>query len=122
MKKSHLIAAALAAFALAAGPEAYAQAGKSIGEIAGNVSTSIEGSVKLVNAIAYLAGGIFALLAAFKFKAWRDDARNTPMGVPITLFVVAVLCLALPEFVATGEKTIWGGTASATKKGSDTLR
>ena len=106
--------AGLAACALAS-PEAFAQVkgdGQSLGSIAGNITTSLKDVSGLAEAIAYVAGFFMGLGALFKFKAYRDNPQQTPLGTPITWLGIAVFLIFLPELFGSGAQTIWGGEAA----------
>lgn len=91
---------------------------KTVGDVAGNLTTSTNGVVKAVGAISSAAGFIMALIGALKFKAHKDNPQQTPISVPIIYLVVASLLLFLPTLIQTGADTIWG-TGGATSQGLD---
>jgi hypothetical protein len=112
---------ALSAFA----PDAMAQAtgatgssiaiptsGKSIGTIAGNITTSLKGAGVMVTALAYLGALAFGFMGALKWKAYGEQPDRTPLKVPVTYMAIAAILAALPEFLGTGVSTIWGGNAT----------
>ena len=106
--------AALAACAIAS-PEAFAQVengGQTVGDIAGNITDSLEDVSGLAEAIAYVAGFFMGLGSLFKFKAYRDNPQQTPLGTPITWLGIAVFLIFLPELFGSGAQTIWGGEAA----------
>ena len=108
---------ALVAIALAS-PEAFAEvksSGKTAGDIAGNITTSLKDVSGLAEAIAYVAGFFMGLGALFKFKAYRDNPQQTPLGTPITWLAISVFLIFLPELFGSGAQTIWGGEASQVK-------
>jgi hypothetical protein len=115
---------ALSAFA----PDAMAQAtgsggsmsiptsGKSIGTIAGNITTSIRGAGVMVTALAYLGALAFGFMGALKWKAYGEQPDRTPLKVPVTYMAIAAILAALPEFLGTGISTIWGSNATVVQQ------
>ena len=104
----------LDAFALCS-PEAFAAVeseGQTVGAIAKNITTSLEDVSGLAEAIAYVSGFFMGLGALFKFKAYRDNPQQTPLGTPITWLGIAVFLICLPELFGSGAQTIWGGDAA----------
>lgn len=105
------------ASSMAVVPEAMAQArvlteGPSLGDMAGNVTTSLNGVSLLGEAIAYVAGFFMGLGALFKFKAYRDNPQQTPLGTPITWLAIAIFLIALPTVFGTGFTTLFGQAAT----------
>jgi len=101
----------------ATSPEAFAQTsissdGQTVGDIAGNITNSLQDVSKLAEAIAWVAGFFMGLGALFKFKAYRDNPQQTPLGTPITWLAIAVFLIFLPELFGSGAQTIWGGDAN----------
>ena len=113
MKTAALIA--LTACALGS-PEAFAteiqSGGQTVGDIAGNITTSLKDVSGLAEAIAYVAGFFMGLGSLFKFKAYRDNPQQTPLGTPITWLGIAVFLIFLPELFGSGAQTIWGESAT----------
>lgn len=98
-------------------PEAVAAtgvptSGQNLGEIAGNITGSMRGVSVLGEAIAFVAGFFMGLGALFKFKAYRDNPQQTPLGTPITWLVIAILLIALPSVFGSGFTTIFGGNTA----------
>lgn len=104
----------------ATSPEAFAVStisgdGQTVGDIASNVTDSLKDVTLLGEAIAYVAGFFMGLGALFKFKAYRDNPQQTPLGTPITWLAIAVFLIFLPELFGSGAQTIWGGDANQVK-------
>ena len=85
---------------------------QSIGQVANNATVSTQGVTTFAGSFAYGAGVIMAIVAAFKLKAYRDDPRQTPLGTPIILFLVAMLLVYIPTTIETAKDTIWTGGAT----------
>lgn len=107
--------AIFAALLLTSPTDALAQAatisdsGITLGGIAENITESLEDVDKLANAIAYIGGFFMALGALFKFKAYRENPQQTPLGTPITWLAIAVMLIFLPSVLSTGATTFWDG-------------
>jgi len=120
VSKISIIALGLMVLLLAVSPEAFAQAtvkssGKTLGDISGNITESLKNVGNLATAIAYVSGFFMALGSLFKFKAYRDNPQQTPLGTPITWLGIAVFLIFLPELFGSGAQTIWGGEATQVK-------
>jgi len=111
--KAYALSIGLMALLLALSPEAFAaeikSSGQSLGGIAGNITTSLKDVSGLAEAIAYVSGFFMGLGSLFKFKAYRDNPQQTPLGTPITWLGIAVFLIFLPELFGSGAQTIWGG-------------
>jgi len=90
--------------------------GKSIGTIAGNITTSIRGAGVMVTALAYLGALAFGFMGALKWKAYGEQPDRTPLKVPVTYMAIAAILAALPEFLGTGISTIWGSNATVVQQ------
>jgi intracellular multiplication protein IcmD len=84
---------------------AFAQ-GEGLGGMAELVTSTLTDFAKLVTALSYLAGLIFAVLSILKFKAYRDNPAQVSIGVPIVLLLVAVGLLFLPALFEQAGKTL----------------
>ena len=120
LTKTSLLCMCLMALLFALSPEAFAAAeiqsgGQTVGDIAGNITTSLKDVSGLAEAIAYVAGFFMGLGALFQFKAYRDNPQQTPLGTPITWLGIAVFLIFLPELFGSGAQTIWGGEATQVK-------
>jgi H+/Cl- antiporter ClcA len=115
---SQIAIAAICALALSF--DANAQ--QSVGQVAKNMASSVNDSMQLVNAMAYLIGGVCVFLGIFKFKQNREDPRSHPLGTAIGVLLAGVLFIFLPEVLSTGSATVWGGNATAVSPTSNTLQ
>ena len=116
LTKTSLLCIGLIAMLFALSPEALAadipSEGSTAGDIAGNITDSLKDVSGLAEAIAYVAGFFMGLGSLFKFKAYRDNPQQTPLGTPITWLGIAVFLIFLPELFGSGAQTIWGGEAT----------
>jgi intracellular multiplication protein IcmD len=86
-------------------------AANDIGSIANTVTGAFSSIVKLMTAAAYLAGFGMTIAAIFKFKQHKDNPQQVQMGVPITMLLVGVLLIFLPNIIAPAGASIFGGDA-----------
>lgn len=84
---------------------------QSVGEIAGNVTKSMDGLTKLITAVSLVAGMGFAVGAILKFKQHKDNPTQIPVGTPIALIFIAAALLFLPSIFTTLGQTIFGSKA-----------
>lgn len=89
-------------------------AAQSVGDIARNVSGSLEGVGKLITGGSYVGGMGLGAASMLKFKAHKDNPQQTPLGTPIMMLAVAAGLLFLPSVFSTGGQTIFGGQQAAT--------
>lgn len=84
----------------------YANAAN-LGDVAGNVTTSMENVGKLITAASYVAGIGFALLGLLKLKAHKDNPTQVPLSQPLVLLTIAGGLVFLPSIISTAGETIW---------------
>lgn len=93
--------------------------GITIGQIAANLTDSIQGASTLVTALAYLGAVSFGFIGALKWKEHGNQPDRTPLKVPMTYWGISAICAALPEFIGTGIASMWGDNANlVTQSGS----
>lgn len=96
--------------------------GKSLGDVAGEVTSSMTNVAKLITAASYVAGVGFAMMGMLKFKAHKDNPTQVPLSQPIVLLCIAAGLVFLPNLISTGGKTMWGDSgdrATSTGEGMD---
>lgn len=104
---------AAVAFGLTA-TESFAIGGSTIGEMANNLNSSLNGVVNLVQGVAYTSGFVLGITALFQFKAHKDNPQQTPLSKPIVAIFLSALMLYLPSLIDSGAKSVWGGSSSPT--------
>lgn len=90
-----------------------ALAAKDIAEIATTLGSTFESIGKLMTATAYLAGFGLTIAAIFKFKQHKDNPQQVTMGVPITMLLVGVALIFLPNIISPAGSSIFGADAKA---------
>ena len=82
-----------------------------ISGIAKTVSGTFKSLGQLMAASAYLAGFGLTIAAIFKFKQHKDNPQQVPMGTPITMLLVGIALIFLPNLIAPAGKSIFGEEA-----------
>lgn len=123
VSKTSVMALGLMALLLAVSPEAFSattpgtiEGGETIGGISKNITNSLKDVSTLAEAIAWVAGFFMGLGSLFKFKAYRDNPQQTPLGTPITWLAIAVFLIFLPTVLGSGSTTIWGAEGATAVK------
>ena len=94
-------------------------AGKDLGGVADQVTSSMKAVAKLITAASYVAGIGFALSGMVKFKAHKDNPTQVPLSAPIVLLVIAAGLVFLPSIIQTAGQTLFdssgeiGGSSGA---------
>ena len=117
-KKTIKLGLALAAMAILASPAIAANAGamgfngngKTLGDVAGNVTNSLRGVSVLITMGCYLGALVFGVIGAMKWKAYGEQPDRTPFKIPVTYWGIAVMLAGFPEFMGTGITTLWGAS------------
>ena len=89
-----------------------ALAANDIAGIANTITGSFESIGKLMVATAYLAGFGLTIGAIFKFKQHKDNPQQTPMGIPITMLLVGIALIFLPNIISPAGTSIFGTGAT----------
>ncbi len=85
----------------------------SIGTIASNVTSTFTSLAKLFTAGSFIAGIGFTAAAILKFKAYKDNPTQIPIGTPFALLCVGVALIFLPNVIKSGGATLFGNSASS---------
>ncbi|MDR1057208.1 MAG: type IV secretion protein IcmD [Coxiellaceae bacterium] len=87
-------------------------AANDISGIVNTVSGTYKSIGQLMTATAYLAGFGLVIAAIFKFKQHKDNPQQVPMGTPITMLLVGVALIFLPNIIQPAGTSIFGNNAS----------
>lgn len=85
--------------------------GIAAGQIAENVAESGKGFAKLSEVGSFVIGLFMMLIGILKFKAYKDNPQQTPLGTPVMLIFIAVALIAVPSIFGSGLQTLFGGSA-----------
>lgn len=89
-----------------------ALAANDIAGIANTVTGTFKSIGQLMAATAYLAGFGLTIGAIFKFKQHKDNPTQVPMGTPITMLLVGVALIFLPNIIQPAGTSIFGSGAT----------
>jgi intracellular multiplication protein IcmD len=97
---------------------AFAAPPRTIGEVAIQITKSMQGISELLTSISVVSGMGFTIGAIMKFRQHKDNPTQIPAGTPIALLFVAAAFLYLPTVFTTVGNTIFGvGADKATISG-----
>lgn len=88
-------------------------AANDIAAIANTVTGEFKSIGQLMAATAYLAGFGMTIAAIFKFKQHKDNPQQVPMGTPITMLLVGIVLIFLPNIIQPAGTSIFGAGAAA---------
>lgn len=87
---------------------------RTIGDVAGNFDDTFPVMGKVTIALSYLAGIGFGICAVYKFKQYKDNPTQIPVGTPFVLLTVSVCMVFLPAVIAPAGNSFFGaGNADA---------
>lgn len=92
---------------------AFADQVTTFGGMAGKITDSFAGVVKLITAGSYIAGIGFSLGAIMKFKQHKDNPTQIPIGTPISMVFIAAALLFFPTVLSLSGMSIFGTTTTA---------
>ncbi len=96
--------------------------GASLGEVAGNVTKTMDNVAKLITAVSYVAGVGFAVMGMLKLKAHKDQPQQVPLSQPMVLLVIAAGLVFLPSLIKSTGATVWSSSAeNANTQGTGVL-
>ena len=85
---------------------------RDLGGLATNLAGTFPVATRILIAGCYIAGIGFGIATAYKFKQYKDNPTQIPVGTPIALLVVAVLMVFAPGIIAPAGQTLFGTTSS----------
>ena len=88
-------------------------ANRTLGEVFVGLSQSFPDIGKLIIAIAYISGIGFGIAAVYKFKQYKDNPTQIPVGTPVALLVVSVLLVFMPSIVSPTAQSLFGTTSGS---------
>ena len=96
---------ALKIIATTAGFQSYSQ---TINDISDTVQGQFYWLGKLTIGMAFVAGIGFLIATIMKFKQFKDNPQQTPIGTPIVMLFIAILLMFLPSMIMPAGETIFG--------------
>ena len=83
-----------------------------VGDIANNISCSLFNLTgTLIIGGAYLTGIVIFISAVFKFKQYKDNSTQIPIGTAFALFGMSVVLIFLPGLYSMSGQTLFGSDA-----------
>ena len=93
-----------------------AMAAENANDIAGisrNVVGNVPSILNVISVVSYLIGIGLGLKGALKLKEYNEThGQQVKLSTPITLLIVASLCLALPTVVTASKNAVFGNDSS----------
>jgi intracellular multiplication protein IcmD len=80
-------------------------------EFSNNMHETITQIIRLATAIAYIGGVCFSIIGLLKFKAYKDNPAQIPLGTPILLIAVSAGLLFLPTVFDIAKSAVFGEKA-----------
>jgi intracellular multiplication protein IcmD len=110
----HLLLASLAFIPLCS----FAYEAQSLGEVANQITGSMNAVAKLITSVSYVAGIGFAMMGLFKLKAHKDNPVQVPLSQAFVLLIISAGLVFLPSMISTAGKTMWADGVRASADGS----
>ena len=77
-----------------------------------NISDRVQGQFywvgQLTIGISFVAGIGFLIASILKFKQFKDNPQQTPIGTPIVMVFISILLMFLPSLITPAQDTIFG--------------
>lgn len=87
----------------------YAQV-RTLGEMFAHLGNSFPSFGKVIVGIAYVSGVGFGIASAYKFKQYKDNPTQIPIGTPIALLIVSTLLVFMPALTRPAAVSLFGTT------------
>ncbi len=92
---------------------AFASSASGIGAMATQLQSQFAAIMLLMTSGATVLGLGIALGGIIKFKAWKENPQQNPLGTAVMMFFVGLLLTYLPTFISTGGASIFADGTSA---------
>ena len=79
-----------------------------IGDMAQAFSGSSLNYGKLIIGLGYLSGLGFGIASVYKFKQYKDNPPQIPIGTPFALLLVSILMVTMPGLINVTTSSIFG--------------
>jgi intracellular multiplication protein IcmD len=84
-----------------------------LGDLAKNVTATLEPITKLLTAGAYVGGVTFFIVAVFQFKQHKDNPTQVPLSKPMMILAMSSALIFLPSFIGAVSESIFGQNSTA---------
>jgi intracellular multiplication protein IcmD len=88
---------------------AWAKEAQDIGDVFKNLAGQYTDIGFLIVGVSAISGLGFGIAAAYKFKQYKDNPTQIPIGTPVALLIVSVLMWFMPSLVSPAAKSLFGG-------------
>ena len=79
-----------------------------VGDMANNLTSILNPTGSIIIGGAYLAGLVIFISAVFKFKQYKDNSTQIPIGTAFALFALSVALIFLPGLYTMTGQTLFG--------------
>lgn len=86
---------------------------RTLGEVFVNLGNQFPDFGRLIISVAWVAGLGFGIAAVYKFKQYKDNPTQIPVGTPIALLIVSALLVFMPAIMKPAAKSLFGTTAGS---------
>jgi intracellular multiplication protein IcmD len=86
---------------------------RTLGEMFTNLGESFPNFGRLLVGFSYVAGIGFGIAAAYKFKQYKDNPTQIPIGTPVALIMVSTLLIFMPTLAKPAGNSLFGTTAES---------
>lgn len=90
--------------------DVYAQV-RTLGDMFTNLGQSFPNFGRLLVASSYVSGIGFGIASAYKFKQYKDNPTQIPIGTPVALIIVSTLLIFMPTLARPAANSLFGNTA-----------
>jgi len=97
---------------------------RDIGDVFQNFSEQYTPIARLIIGVSAVSGIGFGIAAVYKFKQYKDNPTQIPIGTPVALLIVSVLMWFMPGVVEPAAQSMFGkrGASENFSYGLDTSR
>ncbi len=71
---------------------------------------------ELLIGLGYLSGVGFGIASVYKFKQYKDNPTQIPIGTPFALLMVSILMVSMPGLIGVVTTTIFGDEPDASMR------
>ena len=83
---------------------------RTLGEMFTHLGNAFPSFGSLLVASSYVSGIGFGVAAAYKFKQYKDNPTQIPVGTPVALIIVSTLLVFMPTLTRPAASSLFGTT------------
>lgn len=84
-----------------------------LGDLSKHLSPTFGDWGRLIVAIAFMSGLGFGIAAVYKFKQYKDNPTQIPIGTPFALLFVSIILVFFPAIIRPTAMTLFGKDTGA---------